>query len=484
MKRILWATVTVGLSSIMVVALGAVRYKFIALEVGAPGVGLLGILTSAANFGVILFSLGLNTSGIQATAAAAADAEKFQRVKSALLIASTWFGGLGGLAVVLLGLTLGGLLLPGGADPATMVALGVALAAMVVSGAQIALLNGMGRVKSLAICNTFGALMGTVATIGLLQVSGQAGVIAALAAAPLATLACSSWFVIRQPKVASRPTRSQWWPELRGLVTLGGVVMFGLLLTSGTQLAIRVGLEQGQGITAAGHFQAAWTITSMYLGFVLTALAVEYYPRISAQIEDLRSLNKSVDDQVRIALLLGGPVLLWMIVFAPVVLHILYAEDFQTATGILRVQLFGDIFKIVGWAVAFLLLARKARGAFFIGELSFNLGYLALGIPLASQGGLTGLGIAYAGAYALYVLVVLVLAYRETGFALRRATWFLVLALLVGGGATLWGMETGTTAGLIIGIAVAAMTSATAVAALFRLRAKERQAEKEEGLLV
>ena len=484
MKRILWATATVGLSSIMVVALGVVRYKFIALEVGAPGVGLLGILTSAANFGVILFSLGLNTSGIQATAAAATDAIKFQRVKAALLIASSWLGGFGGLVVVLLGLALGGLFLPGDADPATMVALGLALAAMVISGAQIALLNGMGRVKSLAICNTFGALVGTAATIGALQISGEAGVVAALAAAPLATLACSSWFVLREPKSAARPARGQWLPELRGLVTLGGVVMFGLLLTSGTQLAIRVWLEESQGITAAGHFQAAWTITSMYLGFVLTALAVEYYPRISAQIEDLRSLNKSVDDQVRIALLLGGPVLLWMIVLSPVVLHLLYTEDFQVATGILRLQLFGDIFKIIGWAVAFLLLARKARGAFFIGELSFNVGYLALGIPIAAQAGLTGLGVAYVGAYALYVVVVLILAHRETGFAIRRRTWTLILGLLLGGAATTWSVESDTTAGLIVGIVVTTIVSGAALAGLFRLRAAERRAEKEGTILV
>jgi antigen flippase len=484
MKRILWATATVGLSSIMVVALGAVRYKFIAIEVGAPGVGLLGILTSAANFGVILFSLGMNTSGVQATAAAAVDGVMFQRVRSALLTASSSLGVLGGIVVVVLGLTLGSHLLPDDADPAIMVALGVALAAMVISGAQIALLNGMGRVKSLAICNTFGALVGTIVTIGALQLSGHAGVIAALAAAPLATLACSTWFVIREPKAASRPTPGQWWPELRGLITLGGVVMFGLLLTSGTQLLIRVWIEQGQGLTAAGHFQASWTITSMYLGFVLTALAVEYYPRISAQVQDLRILNKSVDDQVRIALLLGGPVLLWMIVLAPFVLHLLYAEDFQAATDLLRLQLLGDLFKIVGWAVAFLLLARKARGAFFIGELSFNVGYLALGIPLGSQGGLTGLGVAYAGAYALYVLAVLILAYRNTGFVLRRPTWALTVALLIGGALTMWGMEGDTTAGAVVGVATAAIISAAALFGLIRLRAQERRAEQEENLIV
>lgn len=268
------------------------------------------------------------------------------------------------------------------------------------------------------------------------------------------------------------------------MVTLGGVIMFGLLLTSGTQLVIRVWLEQSQGLTAAGHFQAAWTITSMYLGFVLTALAVEYYPRISAQIKDLVSLNKSVDVQVRIALLLGAPVLLWMIVFSPFVLHLLYAADFQLATGLLRWQLFGDILKIVGWAVAFLLLARKARGAFFIGELSFNVAYLALGLPIASQGGLTGLGGAYVGAYAVYVVVVLILAYRETGFTLRLTTWVLILALLAFGGVTMWGMEDDSTFGLVTGIVVASMVSVAALLSLFRMRAEERRAEKESDILV
>lgn len=478
------ATATVGLSSIVVVALGAVRYKFIALEVGAPGVGLLGILTAAANFGVILFSLGINTSGVQATAAAAADALKLRRVRSAILIGSTWLGGFGGLGIVLLGLFLGSLFLPPDASAAMVLALGVSLTAMVISGAQLALLNGMGRIKSLAICNTFGAVVGTGATVLALQFSGQAGVIAALAAAPLATVACSTWFVLRQPQTLARPDRSHWQPELRGLITLGGVIMIGLLLTSGTQLIIRVWLEGSQGLTAAGHFQAAWTITSMYLGFVLNALAVEYYPRISAQIKDLRALNTSVDAQVRIALVLGGPVLLWMIVLAPLVLHLLYAAEFQTATSLLRWQLFGDILKIIGWAVAFLLLARKARGAFFIGELSFNAAYLALGIPIASHVGLTGLGIAYVGAYSLYVLVVLILAHRETGFALKPLTWVLVLASLLLGGATLWGMESGQTVGLILGVTVASFFSVAALITLFRMRAHERRAEEEAGVVV
>lgn len=483
MERILRATATVGLSSLLAVALGAVRYKFIAVELGAPGVGLLGIFTTAATFGVVLFSLGLTTSGVQATAAASGDEVQFNRTRSALLLGTRWLGGAGGLLIVLLGLTLGGSSLPKPANPALIVWLGVALAAMVISGGNLALLNGMGRIHALATSNAWGSVVGTIVTIAAVYISGQAGLIAALTAAPLATLAFSGQFLFKEPKVDPRPRFSEWWPELRGMFMLGGVVMLGLLLGSATQLIMRVWLQQSQGLPSAGYFQAAWTITSLYLGFVLTALAVEYYPRISKEATEPRRLNASVDSQIRVALLLGTPVLLWMMVFSPFVLHVLYAPDFQSATAILRWQLFGDILKIAGWAVAFLLLARKARGAFFLAELSWNICYVFLALPLASRYGLSALGMAYVGSYALYLLVTLWLARRETRFLLQRRTFALLAGLLLVGGITLWSVENGSNLGLFAGVVLASGVTVASFFVLRRWRAGERRSGNEVSLV-
>jgi antigen flippase len=486
MERIFRATAAMGLSSLLTVALGAVRYKFIARELGAPGVGLLGILTSAMALGVVLFSLGMNTSGVQATAAAGGgdgDEELFRLRRAALLIGSRWLGGVGGVFVALLGLTLGASLLPGPARPALMVWLGVALAAMVVSGGQLALLNGTGNIRALVKSNAWGSIVGTVVTIGAVYASGQAGLIAALAAAPLATLACSSWFLSREPKMFPRPQFIHWWPELRSMLMLGGVVTLGLLLGNATQLIVRVGLQQNKGLSGAGYFQAAWTITSMYLGFVLMGLAAEYYPRISAQSAEPHRLNASVDSQIRIALLLSVPVLLWMIVLSPVVLHILYASDFQAATGLLRWQLFGDIFKIVGWAVGFMLLARRARGAFFLAELSWNVCYLPLALLLASHGGLATLGVAYSASYALYVVVTLWFAHRQTRFVLQRRTFALLVAVFLVGGTTLWSVEIGSSTGLYVGVLFASVATIASFFILNQWRRRERQSEKEKSSL-
>lgn len=475
MERILRVTAAMGFSSLLTVALGAVRYKFIAAELGAQGIGLLGILTSAMTLGVVLFSLGLSTSGVQATAAAGGDGSQFQRTRAALLVGSRWLGGVGGLLVALLGLTLGGSLLPSSGHPILMVGLGVALAATVISGAQLALLNGTGHIRAILKSNVWGSVIGTLATILAIYFSGQAGIIAGLVATPLATLAYSSWFLLREPRVSPRPRFREWWPELRGMLRIGGAVTVSASLGVATNFFVRLWLERGQGLSFVGYFQAAWTITSLYLGFVLGGLAVEYYPRISKESTEPRRLNISVDRQIRVALLLGSPVLLWMIVLSPVVLHILYAPDFQLAAGILRWQLFGDILKVVGWAVGFLLLARRARGAFFLAELSWNVGYLALVLP--SRGGLSALGMAYAGAYALYALVTLWLAHRETGFLLQRSTLKLIVLLLLVGGATLWGMESASSIGRCIGAILASGVTLASFLTLRRWRDKERRIE-------
>ncbi len=478
MKRMLRAVAILGMSSVAVVFLGALRHKFIALEVGAEGIGALGILTSMANVGVVLFGLGLNTSGVRAISATVDDPVGFPRTRAGLLRGATVLAVVGGITIVA-AVLVWGLFDPSGAPGLSLalaLALGATLAAMLITAAQLALLNGMGRIKVLAVCNSVGAAVGTAVTIGALQLSSQAGLASALAAAPLATLVCSSWFAARtRIRLAPVPFR-EWWPPLKSMVSLGGMVMFGLIATNATQLGIRLWVEHDQGLAAAGRFQAAWTITALYVGFVLTALAAEYFPRIAKQASDALTLNRSVELQVRFGLILAMPVLLWAIVLAPVALHVLYSAEFESATSLLRWQLVGDVMKIVGWAIAFLLLARTASVAFFLGEIAFNAVYLALVFAIPTGIDLSGLGIAYVGAYTVYVLVLLALSFRETRFRLRFSSMVFVAVCLVLAMATTLAMEVGTTPGTVAGYVGASAVTLICVVALMLMHRDERRA--------
>ena len=203
----------------------------------------------------------------------------------------------------------------------------------------------------------------------------------------------------------------------------------------------------------------------MYLGFVLNALAAEYYPRIARLGDDRELVNRAANDEMRLVLTLGGPVILWMIATSPWLLRVLYSTDFMVGDTLLRLLLIGDVFKLVGWCIGFIFLAREARRKFFLAEISWNAFFLAVLLPLTHRG-IEAVGLAYITAYFLYLIVSLVLARRETAFVMVPATRRAVIWVLSTTAATFVAAESGSGLGLAVALLIALVCTAVAVARL------------------
>ena len=259
--------------------------------------------------------------------------------------------------------------------------------------------------------------MGTGAALIAITLSGEAGLVAVIVAPPLATW-LAAWWLSRDVPTAPLSVYRALWPPLRRMVSLGVVFSASLVLSGAAQFASRLIVERALGLESVGYFQAAWSVSNVYLGFVLTALAAEYYPRISALSDDKERLNDAVDTQLTVALLLAGPVILGMILFAPWAVTLLYSDAFGATVAVLRWQLVGDVLKVAAWAVGFLLLAREARWPFFVSELAWSALYVAALFFLVPAYGLPAAGLLYALCYALYLGLVTLWAGRETGFGM------------------------------------------------------------------
>jgi PST family polysaccharide transporter len=127
-----------------------------------------------------------------------------------------------------------------------------------------------------------------------------------------------------------------------------------------------------------------------------------------------------VNQQLHAALLLATPVLLGMSALAPLVLYLLYSPDFTPAAGLLRWQLSGELLKLPGWALSFLLLARADKGRYLIVESAFAVAYVGLVAALLPRLGLTGVGIAYAAGYLTYSAVLVWVCARWHSASLSR----------------------------------------------------------------
>jgi len=165
-----------------------------------------------------------------------------------------------------------------------------------------------------------------------------------------------------------------------------------------------------------------------YIGFVLGAMATDYYPRLTAAIADRDQANRLVNEQGEVALLLAAPAFMALLALAPWVVTVLYTGEFTAAVEILRWQVLGDVLKVVSWPLSFVLLAAGAGRAYLATEvLAYVVFTLAtwVGLPIV---GVAATGIGFLLMYAVQLPAVYLLARRLTGFRWAPAIGWHALA--------------------------------------------------------
>ena len=424
-------------SSASVVVLGAVRNKVLAVATGAEGIGLLGVMSTALTFLVIVSGWGLGTTGVR-MAAEHARTNELDLVRAALVRGSA--------ALAALPVALGAVALPvlyGRVDDRTVIlgaALVVALSASILAGAQTAFLNGIGDIRACVMSPAGGALAATVLTLLFVPVSDTAAIAASFVAPSLGTLALTSFYLRRHPGLGPPPSVRDWSPQFWRMSGAGAIFSLSVAAGAVTQFIVRLLQEREPGLAAVGHYQAAWSLSSVYVGVALSALALEFFPRISAIAKDVGSMHRQVDDQITFLMLFLGPLILWAMLLAPLVIRTFYSADFEQSIELFRLQMFGDVFKVFSWSVAFVLLAREAMARFMVAEVVWNLAYLTtLGILGIDR--LESYAWAYVVGYIAYVLIVLVFVRSSTGYLPARRARLLTLITTSAAGYCLWATQ-------------------------------------------
>lgn len=426
-RQILRSSYIIGGASVLNILVGLARTKAAAILLGPSGVGLIGIFQSLMATAASVAGLGFGNVGTRQIAEAEGqqDTQAVAAARRALFLGTLALAVIGAaifwaardvLAVRVLGSAIF-------ATPVGWLALGVAL--MVAAGSQSALLNGLRRIGDIARVSVISALCSTVLGVTALLLWGQNGVLVFVLTTPLCTFVVGHWYVARLPKVSAPPTP---WPALVGqwrtLARLGAAFMLAGLVATLTQLLVRTMLQRQLGTEALGNFQAAWQISMTYLGFVLTAMGTDYYPRLTASIHDHASTNQMVNEQTEVALLLGGGVLLAMMGLTPWVIELLYSSHFHEAAGVLRWQIIGDVLKVVSWPLGFILLASGDGRSFLITEsIGFGI-FTALTWLGLRFFGVQATGIAFVGMYLVYLPMVYWLARYKTGFRWTAGIWW------------------------------------------------------------
>lgn len=419
-RQILRSTSIIGGASVINITIGLLRIKIIAILLGPIGIGLISLYTGLVTTATTVATMGIGTIGTRQIAAALGrdDKRTLAVVRRAMFLGALVLASMGALIVWSLREVLADKVL-GGAQYATNVgwmALGVALS--VASASQVALIQGMRRIGDMARLSIYGSVLNTTVGLVFLWQWGLEGLVAYVLTGPLMSFLLGHWYVSRLPKMESdlispEEVVQQWQILLRLGVPFMGAGLVGAFV----QLWIRIEVGNTLGAESLGHFQAAWTISMQYIGFVLGAMGADYYPRLTSVIHDHKTANRLVNDQTEIALLLSGPVFIAMIGLTPWIIHLLYSLAFTPAVDVLRWQILGDVLRVASWPLGFVILASGAGKTYFWVESLTSLLMGILIVVFTTSIGLKMAGISFLLSFIFYLPIVYWLARKYINFA-------------------------------------------------------------------
>ena len=364
-------------------------------------------------------SLGIASSGVREIADAHGhdDPARVEKAVGVLKRISLLTGLLGWVLTATLAYPFARVALGDAGEAPAIILLGTALFFSSIAGGHAAILQGCRRIGDLARSQIVAALTSGLIAIGFYVWLRRDGIILSMIAAALIQLLCSWWFSRRLlPIEGTRVSWRETFSLSRRLLALGIAFMWNGLITSVVSLATKAFIVNQMGADANGIFQAAWAISGVFAGFILAAMGTDFYPRLTSVADEPDLMNRLVNEQTEIGVLLATPGLLVTLLLSPWLMKLLYTSDFSSGADMVPWFALGVFGQIVSWPLGYIQIAKGASRAFIVTQTLFNATHLALTVACIYKFGLVGASIAYVMLYLIYTFVMLAYNRKLTGF--------------------------------------------------------------------
>lgn len=375
------ATVLLGSVTVLSLVVQIVRTKLMALEVGRAGMALVAQFSDYQTL-VAGFLLVGTEQGLIAVAADAYSRGDPNALKSVLkLLRRRIFPFALAALVVLTALTPWILpkvtgqpdyLLPGA------LAIG-ALAAQLLIRPWQAFINGAQNFRLLARARLAESLFGLALLLPLALGWHLVGALYSLALLQIVSLLATLWAWRRLAPPAASELATVLEPIESASTTLlrfGVASLAGIAIGNGLSLALRRVIIAKLGLDQSGLYQVAYGLTQQYLTLVLGAMSAYSFPAFRAVHRDPIKLAQEVNQTLRGALLIIVPIIATLLVFRQQFIWLLFSKDYLPAGDMLRVQLIGDLFKVIAWALGMPILASGRAGLHIALELLLSCTWL------------------------------------------------------------------------------------------------------------
>ena len=277
---------------------------------------------------------------------------------------------------------------------------------LAMQGGEIAILKGLKQLKKVALVSTFGAVATLLICAPLFIFFRAGGIVPSLELCNAAILSIHLYYSTKVvPWSLPLFSKSEYGNGLPMLKLGVGYILAGVF-GQGAEYIIRTLILRYGELADVGLYNSGYVLTVTYANIVFVAFEADYFPRLSASQHDLRRQNQTVNQQIEVGVLLMAPLLTLVVLAMPVIVPLLFSDEFVTAVPMATCASFYMLFKSLTLPVGYLALAKGDSRMYMVTELIYDV-FIALAVPLAfSRWGLQGAGWALSAGGLLDFLMI------------------------------------------------------------------------------
>ncbi|WP_353168920.1 O-antigen translocase [Flavobacterium sp.] len=274
----------------------------------------------------------------------------------------------------------------------------------------ISVVNGFQEYKNVIYIQIISSGIALIFSVFFIYYYSTIGALVSLIFAPIFVFFVSLFYLKKH--IRFRDVLSIEFFDFKVVKNLSEYVLMALVsgvIGSFVLLKIRTDIVAITGLQNAGIYEGLQRISSYYLLFVSSIMAIYFYPKLAEANSNSKDI---VFNYLKTIIPFFATGLLIIYFLRKYIIQVLFSSEFESMESLFLWQLIGDVLKATSLIFGTLLIAKKQTKVFIITEIiSLSIMYFSSNWMLHAIG-INGIVQAYAFTYLIY-LVVLVIYFRK-----------------------------------------------------------------------
>ena len=296
-KNAFKSTALFGGVQIFTIILKVAKSKLVALWLGTTGYGIMSLFFTATNLISSITNLGLQSSAVREIASAHGqnDEEFLSKTVKAINRWVLVMGIIGAFLTIIFSSLISRWLFDNNAYVISIILLSSVVLLTGIWNQQQCILQGTRNLILLVRAGVFGSLASFLCSVPIFYFFREDGIAWAIIMTVLASTVVTYFYASKVKLVKVQQTPKESFTLGLMAVKLGLAMSITGIVANLIEFVLRSYITRLGGIEDVGLYGAGWAINAQYLGLIFTAMAKDYYPRLSQKSSDNKALKAMVN---------------------------------------------------------------------------------------------------------------------------------------------------------------------------------------------